>query len=64
MTVDRAPCGGGCGSCLVFDIRGNEYRLICGVCYANQWVKGTLFIKHLLTHTEYDGGSWKRDGER
>lgn len=23
------------GSCLVFNIRGNNYRLICGVVYAN-----------------------------
>jgi mRNA interferase HigB len=52
------------GSCLVFNIRGNKYRLICGVCYANQWVKGTLFVKHFLTHAEYDKGVWKRDCER
>jgi mRNA interferase HigB len=38
------------GSCLVFNIRGYNYRLICGVVYANQWVKGTLFVKHFLTH--------------
>jgi len=49
------------GSCLVFNIRGNNYRLICGVVYANQWVKGTLFVKHFLTHAEYDKGKWKRD---
>lgn len=42
------------GSCLVFNIRGNKYRLICGVAYANRWVKGTLFVKHFLTHAEYD----------
>jgi len=29
------------GSCLVFNVRGNNYRLICGVAYANRWVKGT-----------------------
>ena len=49
------------GSCLVFNIRGNNYRLICGVCYANQWVNGTLFVKHFLTHAEYDKDNWKRD---
>ena len=52
------------GSCLVFNIRGNNYRLICGVAYANRWVKGTLFIKHFLTHAEYDKDAWKRDCER
>jgi len=52
------------GSCLVFNIRGNNYRLICGVVYANQWVKGTLFVKHFLTHAEYDKDTWKRDCER
>jgi len=38
----------------VFNIRGNNYRLICGVAYANRWVKGTLFVKLFLTHAEYD----------
>ncbi len=52
------------GSCLVFNIRGNKYRLICGVAYANRWVKGTLFVKHFLTHAEYDKNAWKRDCER
>jgi mRNA interferase HigB len=52
------------GSCLVFNIRGNKYRLICGVAYANRWVKGTLFVKHFLTHAEYDKIAWKRDCER
>jgi mRNA interferase HigB len=52
------------GSCLVFNIRGNKYRLICGVCYANQWAKRTLFVKHFLTHAEYDKATWRRDCER
>ena len=52
------------GACLVFNIRGNNYRFICGVAYANRWVKGTLFVKHFLTHAEYDKDSWKRDCER
>jgi mRNA interferase HigB len=52
------------GSCLVFDIRGNNYRLTCGIAYANRWVKGTLFVKHFLTHAEYDKNKWKPDCER
>jgi len=27
-------------------------------------VKGTLFVKHFLTHAEYDKNTWKRDCER
>lgn len=52
------------GSCLVFNIRGNQYRLVCGVAYANRWVKGTLFAKHFLPHAEYDKDAWQRDRER
>ncbi len=52
------------GSCLVFNIRGNNYRLICGDVYANRWVKGTLFVKDFLTHAEYDKNAWKRGCER
>lgn len=47
--------------CLIFDARGNHYRLICRVSYANEWQRGTLLIRHFLTHAEYDEGYWKRD---
>ena len=43
--------------CLVFDILGNNYRLITGVNYAHQII--TLF--HFLTHKEYDRDRWKKD---
>ncbi len=49
------------GSCLVFNACGNHYRLICGVTYANQWTQGTLYVKHFLTHAEYDKNKWKAD---
>jgi mRNA interferase HigB len=39
----------------VFDIGGNKYRLIAFVHYRRQIV----FIKHILTHEEYDRGKWK-----
>jgi len=52
------------GSCLVFNACGNRYRLICGVTYANQWTQGTLFVKHFLTHAEYDRGRWKADCQK
>ncbi len=62
--LETYPAADQVGSCLVFNIRGNNYRLICGVCYANQWVKGTLFVKHFLPHAEYDKNAWKQDCSR
>src|SRR5262249_1878135 len=40
------------GQCLVFNVKGNKYRLIVGVLYATEEKGGTLFIKHFLTHAE------------
>jgi len=48
------------GSCLVFNANAGR-RLIAGVRYADQHRGGTLFVKHFLTHAEYDRGDWKRD---
>jgi mRNA interferase HigB len=39
--------------CLVFD-KGNSYRLIIRVSYLNVHSRGTLLVKHFLTHAEYD----------
>ncbi len=49
------------GKYLVFDAPEAK-RLIVGVRYALRSPPrgGTLFIKHLLTHTEYDRGNWKQ----
>src|SRR3954471_806275 len=49
------------GRCLIFNVRGNKYRLVVGVQYANPWTQGSLFVKHFLTHTQYDHGAWKKD---
>lgn len=49
------------GSCLVFNACGNHFRFVCGVTYANQWTHGTLYVKHFLTHAEYNKGKWKAD---
>lgn len=49
------------GQCLVFNVRGNKYRFIVRVKYASEGRGGTLFIKHLLTHAEYNKGLWKGD---
>jgi mRNA interferase HigB len=47
--------------CLIFDVRGNRFRLICRVTYANEWQRGTLLVRHFLTHAEYDTDFWKSD---
>ena len=39
----------------VFNIKGNTYRLIVKIEY--KW--HMIFIKHLLTHEEYDRGGWR-----
>jgi mRNA interferase HigB len=45
------------GTCTVFNIRGNAYRLISWINYETQKV----FIKHVLTHADYDKEDWKND---
>jgi mRNA interferase HigB len=42
---------------VVFDIGGNKYRLIAMIRYA----KRKLYIRHVLTHREYNRGKWKDD---
>ena len=38
------------GNFVVFNIKGNNYRLIVGIDYADQ----TIYFKYFLTHAEYD----------
>ncbi len=40
----------------VFNIHGNDYRLITRINYKTQRV----FILYILTHVEYSKGDWKR----
>ena len=42
---------------VVFNVGGNKYRLIAIVSYP----KGKVYIQHVLTHKEYDRGTWKDD---
>jgi mRNA interferase HigB len=44
--------------CLVFD-KGDRYRLIVRVSYTSVHTRGTLFVKHFLTHAEYSKNRWK-----
>lgn len=43
------------GDKTVFNIKGNDYRLIVGIRYDT----GIIYIKELLTHADYDKGAWK-----
>ncbi|WP_353930801.1 type II toxin-antitoxin system HigB family toxin [Okeanomitos corallinicola TIOX110] len=47
----------GVGNFTVFNIKGNNYRLIVGINYETQKV----FYKYLLTHAEYNKEKWKND---
>jgi mRNA interferase HigB len=41
----------------IFDIGGNKYRLIAAIHFN----RGVVYIRHVLTHAEYDRGAWKED---
>ncbi len=43
------------GDLVVFNVRGNRYRLVARVVYQ----KGRVYIRRGLTHVEYDRGDWK-----
>jgi mRNA interferase HigB len=49
------PSADAVGKYTVFNIKGNTYRLIVQINYRS----GRLFVRHVLTHTEYDKGEWK-----
>ena len=43
------------GELVVFDIGGNKFRLVAYIRFEKQIV----YIKAVLTHSEYDKGAWK-----
>jgi mRNA interferase HigB len=45
------------GTCTVFNIKGNAYRLVTKIFYRQKKV----LIRRGLTHQEYDRGRWKDD---
>ena len=45
------------GNFTVFNIKGNDYRLIVGINYQTKKVH----YKYLLTHAEYNKDKWKND---
>jgi mRNA interferase HigB len=45
------------GTCVVFNIGGNKYRLVTRVLYPSQKV----FVLKVMTHAEYDSEKWKAE---
>ncbi|MEI6331932.1 MAG: type II toxin-antitoxin system HigB family toxin [Pseudanabaena sp. ELA645] len=45
------------GRFTIFNIKGNKYRLIVSIDYERQ----VIYIKYVLTHSEYDSGRRKND---
>jgi mRNA interferase HigB len=45
------------GKFTVFDIGGNKYRLVAAI-HSNRW---KAYIRHVLTHAEYDRQKWKEE---
>jgi len=43
------------GNLIVFNIGGNKYRLTASIHFN----RGKVFVRHVLTHQEYDKGAWK-----
>lgn len=44
------------GDLTVFNIGGNKFRLIAPIHFNRQ----KAYVRHELTHAEYDRGDWKR----
>lgn len=45
------------GKLTVFDIGGNKFRLIAAIHYNRR----RIYIRHVLTHAEFDKGKWKKN---
>lgn len=45
------------GNFTIFNIKGNDYRLIVGIDYSAQIV----YYKYFFPHSEYDKSQWKND---
>lgn len=43
--------------CVIFDVKGNNFRIIGIALYQVQRV----YVRYVLTHADYDKGKWKND---
>ncbi|PYS99585.1 MAG: hypothetical protein DMF63_10890 [Acidobacteria bacterium] len=43
------------GTCTVFNVGGNKYRIITKIVYRFR----TVYLREVLNHKEYDKGKWK-----
>jgi len=50
------PSADGVKEFMVFNVKGNAYRLITEINYRTK----RIFLRHVLTHAEYSKGGWKR----
>ena len=50
------PSADNVGNLTVFNIGGNKARLIAAIHYNTH----RIYIRHILTHKEYDRGSWRK----
>jgi mRNA interferase HigB len=48
------------GHCVVFDVGNNRYRLVALVKYSAKG-RGTLFVKKVMDHAEYDKQRWSAE---
>jgi mRNA interferase HigB len=46
------------GHCFVFDVGNNRIRLIAYVFFADDARSGIVYVKKVMTHTEYDENKW------
>jgi mRNA interferase HigB len=53
---DSFPHADQVGKFTVFNIGGNKIRLIAAVHYN----RNKIYLRHVLTHGEYDTGKWKK----
>jgi mRNA interferase HigB len=45
------------GRCTVFNIGAHKFRLVVVIHFD----RGKVYIRHVLTHKQYDRGTWKGD---
>lgn len=53
---DTFPSADKVGDLIVFNIGGNNYRLVASVHFNRQ----KLYVRYVLTHRDYDRGRWKQ----